>query len=100
MKSSEPGAGLRLTRKEAQLLAVLRQNPGRCLSRKYLLKVVWGYDGGAVSRTVDAHIWKLRSKLEPGQRACIQTLFRDGYCWQPNAGAADRSDYCGVPPSI
>jgi DNA-binding response OmpR family regulator len=35
-------APVRLTRKEAELLAVLRQNPGRCLSREYLLATIWG----------------------------------------------------------
>ena len=73
----------RLTRKELELLAELRQHPGRCLSRDYLLKTVWGYEEGARSRTVDVHIRRLRSKLGPQAGGRIQTLFRSGYFWQP-----------------
>ena len=40
------------------------QNPDRPLSRDVLLNSVWGYDAFPNTRTVDAHVVKLRQKLE------------------------------------
>ena len=54
-----------LTRKERELLAALKQNPGRCVSREVLLRTVWGYMEGVRSRTVDVHVRWLREKIEP-----------------------------------
>ena len=81
----------RLTRKEKELLNVLMQNPGRCISRETLLKNVWHYAEGARTRTVDVHVQRLRRKL--GREAlAIKTIVRLGYCWFPEpdavAGAA------------
>jgi DNA-binding response OmpR family regulator len=45
------------------LLALLRQR-GRIVSRAELLREVWGYEAGTVSRTVDTHIATLRQKIE------------------------------------
>lgn len=79
----DPAADIRLTRKEAQLLALLQQNPGTCFSRDYLLQAIWGYKPGVKSRTVDVHVWKLRAKLDAGRRNCLRTVLGRGYCWQP-----------------
>ncbi len=76
----------RLTRKESELLDVLRRNQGRCLSRDYLLSVVWGYQPGVRSRTVDVHIQRLRRKLGAIEGSRILTLFRSGYVWTPEGG--------------
>jgi Response regulators consisting of a CheY-like receiver domain and a winged-helix DNA-binding domain len=38
--------------------------PGRPISRKELLRSVWGYEAGAFTRTVDTHVHALRQKLE------------------------------------
>jgi DNA-binding response OmpR family regulator len=72
-----------LTRREAQLLAVLQQNPGKCFSRPYLLQTIWGYQAGAKTRTVDVHIRRIRAKLGPEGREHIKTILRTGYFWQP-----------------
>ncbi len=72
----------RLTRKESQLLAILQQNAGRCLSRQYLLSAVWGYQDGTRTRTLDVHIQRLRRKLGAGGAARIMTVLRTGYAWQ------------------
>ena len=74
---------VRLTRKEQDLLAFLKQNAGRCLSREMLLKQVWGYREGVKSRTLDVHIQRLRKKLGPEEGAHILTVFRGGYLWAP-----------------
>ncbi len=56
---------VRLTRAEFNLLAFFLQNPGRALSRDVILNSVWGYESFPNTRTVDAHVVRLRQKLEP-----------------------------------
>jgi two-component system, OmpR family, alkaline phosphatase synthesis response regulator PhoP len=72
----------RLTRKERELLSLLMQNPGRCISRETLLKTVWKYSDGARTRTVDVHVQRLRRKLG-AKSSAIKTIVRLGYCWFP-----------------
>jgi DNA-binding response OmpR family regulator len=60
---------VRLTRAEFNLLAFFLQNPGRALSRDVLLNSAWGYESFPNTRTVDAHVVKLRQKLEPDPNA-------------------------------
>lgn len=76
--------GIRLTRKERALLEMLMENPGRCISRKTLLKSVWNYAEDARTRTVDVHIQRLRRKLGPHADA-LKTIVRIGYCWLPES---------------
>lgn len=79
----------RLTRKERELLAILMQNPGKCISRETLLKTVWNYADGARTRTVDVHVQRLRRKL--GREAnSIKTIVRLGYCWFPEPDVINR----------
>jgi DNA-binding response OmpR family regulator len=59
------GLELKLTRAEYNLLTYLLQNPDRVLSRDVILNSVWGYDYLPHTRTVDAHVVRLRQKLEP-----------------------------------
>jgi DNA-binding response OmpR family regulator len=56
---------VRMTRAEFNLLAFFLQNPGRALSRDVILNSVWGYESFPNTRTVDAHVVRLRQKLEP-----------------------------------
>lgn len=51
--------------KEFELLKYFLCHPGETLSRDRLLEDVWGYDHYPTTRTVDAHIVRLRQKLEP-----------------------------------
>ncbi len=81
-KQSNP----RLTRKERELLTLLKQNPGRCISRETLLRTVWNYADGARTRTVDVHVQRLRRKLG-GEAQSIKTIVRLGYCWYPDPEA-------------
>jgi DNA-binding response OmpR family regulator len=59
------GAELKLTRAEYNLLTYFLQNPDRALTREMILNSVWGYDSFPNTRTVDAHVVRLRQKLEP-----------------------------------
>jgi two-component system response regulator RegX3 len=72
---------LSLTPTEFDLLLVLVRNPGRVMGRETLLQRVWGYDYLGDSRTVDVHIQRLRSKLEPNPSSpCyLLTIYGIGY---------------------
>ncbi len=76
--------GLRLTKKERELLAILMQNPGKCISREILLRTIWKYSDGAKTRTVDVHVQRLRRKMGSEAAAAIKTIVRSGYCWLPD----------------
>jgi DNA-binding response OmpR family regulator len=62
---SKAGHELRLTRAEYNLLTYFLQNADRPLTREMILNSVWGYDFFPQTRTVDAHVVRLRQKLEP-----------------------------------
>jgi DNA-binding response OmpR family regulator len=55
---------LKLTRAEYNLLTYFLQNADRPLTREMILNSVWGYDWLPNTRTVDAHVVRLRQKLE------------------------------------
>ncbi len=54
-----------MTRAEYNLLTYFLQNPDQALSREHILSCVWGYEAAPNTRTVDAHVVRLRQKLEP-----------------------------------
>ncbi len=59
------GADVRLPLKEFELLALLLENAGRVLTRETLIDRVWGADYVGDTKTLDVHIKRLRSKVEP-----------------------------------
>ncbi len=60
---------VRMTPAEYNLLVYFLQNPDRPLTRDMILNSVWGYESFPNTRTVDAHVVKLRQKLEPDPSA-------------------------------
>ncbi|NVY95604.1 response regulator transcription factor [Lactobacillus sp. DCY120] len=68
-----------LTPKEFELLKTLAKKPKQVFSREQLLQQVWGYDYFGDERTVDAHIKKLRQKVEQVGPQIIQTVWGVGY---------------------
>lgn len=54
-----------LSPKEFELLALLSSNPGKSYDRSKLLNLIWGYDFKGYEHTVNSHINRLRSKIEP-----------------------------------
>ena len=65
-----PGAGrrpIRLTEKETAILRYLAQYPGATVKRETLLREIWGYSADSETRTVEAHIQRLRRKIDPVQ---------------------------------
>jgi two-component system, OmpR family, response regulator RegX3 len=59
------GEETRLPLKEFELLALLLENAGRVLTRETLIDRVWGADYVGDTKTLDVHIKRLRSKVEP-----------------------------------
>lgn len=74
---------LPLTPKEFDLLWFLASQPTRAFSRETILEQVWGYDFMGDLRTVDAHVKRLRQKLEPdGADRLIYTVWGVGYKYE------------------
>ncbi len=75
------GAELPLTKTEYRLLQVFFENQNNVLSRDQLLEIVWGYEYLGDSRLVDAHIRRLRVKVEnsPDDPKIIVTVRGTGY---------------------
>ena len=71
------GEKVTLTLKEFELLKFLMENKGIVLTRDRLLGHVWGYDFDGETRTVDAHVGRIRKKL--GWQDKIKTIPRIGY---------------------
>lgn len=75
------GQQVSLTPKEFDLLALLAQNPGVSYGRDQLLSSVWGYEYAGYEHTVNSHINRLRSKIEPdlSEPKYILTTWGVGY---------------------
>lgn len=75
------GEAVPLTSTEFSLLRALAERPGEVLSRERILEVVYGNAIAITDRAIDAHIARLRRKLEtqePGQNV-IRTVHGVGY---------------------
>jgi DNA-binding response OmpR family regulator len=59
------GNPVEFSSKEFDLLKHFLCHSGETLSRERLLDEVWGYENFPTTRTVDAHIVRIRQKLEP-----------------------------------
>jgi DNA-binding response OmpR family regulator len=76
---------VKFTLAEYKLLIYFLENSDRALTRDMILNSVWGYDSFPNTRTVDAHVVKLRQKLEPEPNAPrhFLTLHGVGYRFLP-----------------
>ena len=79
------GQELKFTLVEYKLLVYFLENPDRTLTRDMILNCVWGYESFPNTRTVDAHVVKLRQKLEtdPNVPRHFTTLHGVGYRFLP-----------------
>ena len=59
------GQQVQLPLKEFELLELLLRNAGRVLTRGQLIDRVWGSDYVGDTKTLDVHVKRLRSKIEP-----------------------------------
>ncbi|HVJ47721.1 response regulator transcription factor [Desulfitobacterium sp.] len=78
-----------LTATEFKLLGALAQYPERVFSRSQLIEIVQGYDFNGDDRVIDAHIKKLRQKIEstPEKPKILLTVYGVGYKFNPNLEA-------------
>ena len=68
------------TPKEVEILYMLTSTPGQVFSREQILSRVWGYDYFGDTRTVDAHIKRIRQKLpQEGVPWALRTVYGVGY---------------------
>lgn len=82
---SANGMDILLAPREYRLLLFLLGNQDRVFSRKQLLTHVWDKDVSVGPRTVDVHVRRLRSLLEPfGYDAYLQTVRGSGYRFSVN----------------
>ncbi|WP_091611380.1 response regulator transcription factor [Micromonospora mirobrigensis] len=79
------GAQVQLPLKEFELLELLLRNAGRVLTRGQLIDRVWGADYVGDTKTLDVHVKRLRSKVEPEPSAprFIVTVRGLGYKFEP-----------------
>jgi DNA-binding response OmpR family regulator len=75
------GEPVELKLKEFLLAYNLFSNPGRLLTRGYLLQAVWGADADVSSRSLDTHISRVRSRLNlrPENGFRLLAVYSHGY---------------------
>jgi DNA-binding response OmpR family regulator len=75
------GESLRLTRREYQLIDLLRSTPGEVIPRELIYERLWGYEMARNDRSVDVFVHKLRRKLDAASPGWdyIHTQFGVGY---------------------
>lgn len=82
---SVDGSSITLPLKEFDLLEYLMRNAGRVLTRGQLIDRVWGADYVGDTKTLDVHVKRLRSKIEPdpGTPKYLVTVRGLGYKLEP-----------------
>jgi DNA-binding response OmpR family regulator len=75
------GETIEFTTLEFDILEYFIEHRGRTVSRKQLLRDVWGISGDITTRTIDRHVASLRKKIEPDPTAptYIETVYGIGY---------------------
>ncbi|WP_295987262.1 response regulator transcription factor [uncultured Variovorax sp.] len=75
------GVQVELKNREYELALFLFQNLGRLLSREHLHEAVWGLGIEALSRSLDTHISRLRTKLDlrPANGFLLLAIYGLGY---------------------
>ena len=75
------GREIDLTAKDFDLLVHFARHPGRVYTRAQLLDQVWGYGHEGYEHTVNSHINRLRSKIEPeaARPRYVVTVWGVGY---------------------
>ena len=59
------GKEVKLPLKEFELLELLLRNAGRVLTRTQLIDRIWGSNYVGDTKTLDVHVKRIRSKIEP-----------------------------------
>lgn len=79
------GENVAMPLKEFELLEMLLRNAGRVMTRSQLIDRVWGADYVGDTKTLDVHIKRLRSKIEPNPSSprYVVTVRGLGYKFEP-----------------
>jgi DNA-binding response OmpR family regulator len=64
LRNGDANLRIRLTEKEAAILAFLHRMGERAVPRQELLTQVWGYNPAVTTHTLETHIYRLRRKIE------------------------------------
>jgi two-component system copper resistance phosphate regulon response regulator CusR len=74
------GRQINLTAKEYSLLVLFINNPGKLLSREFIMERVWGINFDTGTNMVDVYVNYLRNKIEKGfNKKLIHTVIGMGY---------------------
>jgi two-component system alkaline phosphatase synthesis response regulator PhoP len=81
-----------LTPMEFDLLAFLMRHPARVFTRLQLLEAIRGVAYESFERSIDAHIKRLRQKIEldPKRPRYVVTVYGVGYKFSPQGGEGER----------
>lgn len=82
LRAEGPNGSCDLSRRDVDLLGLLLRESGRIVSRRRLLRDLWGYErpDAVETRSVDMHLVKLRRKLKGcGGGNPIETVRGEGY---------------------
>ena len=79
--AEKTGDDVEFTTLEFDILEYFINHRGRTVSRKQLLRDVWGISGDITTRTIDRHVASLRKKIEPDPTdpEYIKTVYGIGY---------------------
>lgn len=72
---------LKTTKKEFELLCFLANSPGKVFSREMIMASLWGSEWNGFERLVDAHVKRIRLKLEKKypEVVWVETIWGVGY---------------------
>jgi len=72
---------IKLTSREFNVAVALFQNCGRAMPRESLIKSIWGRHSDHISRTLDTHVYRVRSKLRirPENGVRLRAVYNHGY---------------------
>jgi DNA-binding response OmpR family regulator len=81
LKATKNGESLSLSPREFEILHLLIAHAGETVTREQMLHHIWGKHASLYTRTIDAHITRLRHKIEenPANPQHIITVHRVGY---------------------
>jgi hypothetical protein len=84
-RAVEAAGWMAAQRLRATRIAYLAERAGRNVDREDLLRDVWGYRGGVVTRSVDNTVLRLRAKIEPdpARPRHVFTVQGTGYRFEP-----------------
>ena len=76
LRNGDANLRIRLTEKEAAILAFLHRMGERAVPRQELLTEVWGYNPAVTTHTLETHIYRLRRKIEadPAKASLLITV--------------------------